>query len=263
MGARPLKIDPDWWKSLFDQTYLVTDARSVCDDRLTRREVDMVEDVMGLKTSHPILDLCGGHGRHALELFRRGFRDVTVVDYSGFLLDLGRENAATERASINFVNADARDTGLPDHSFRAVMVMANSFGYFLDPADDEKLLWEAYRLLAPGGILLLDLVDREFIVNEFKPLSWHEADGEIVVCRERELEGDLVISREMVLSKKDGLLRDKKYCVRLYGREEIGRLLDFSGFSRVRIRNGYNSHDRDGDYGFLTNRMIVTAQKPA
>ena len=35
-------FDPDWWKRLFDETYLITDARSVCDERVTRSEVDFL-----------------------------------------------------------------------------------------------------------------------------------------------------------------------------------------------------------------------------
>ncbi len=37
-----MKVDPDWWKKLFDDIYLVTDARSVCDDDITGREVDLI-----------------------------------------------------------------------------------------------------------------------------------------------------------------------------------------------------------------------------
>jgi D-alanine-D-alanine ligase len=37
-----IKVDPDWWKTLFDEVYLLTDARSVCDARITRREVDLI-----------------------------------------------------------------------------------------------------------------------------------------------------------------------------------------------------------------------------
>ena len=35
-------VDPDWWKKLFDEVYLITDARSVCDKVLTCREVDVI-----------------------------------------------------------------------------------------------------------------------------------------------------------------------------------------------------------------------------
>ena len=59
---------PDWWKTLFDETYLITDARSVCDEALTCSEVDFLEQALGLEKSWPILDLCGGQGRHSRDI---------------------------------------------------------------------------------------------------------------------------------------------------------------------------------------------------
>jgi D-alanine-D-alanine ligase len=62
------EVPPDWWKSLFDEIYLLTDARTVADRDLTRREVDMVCSLLPLQPGDRILDLCGGQGRHSLEL---------------------------------------------------------------------------------------------------------------------------------------------------------------------------------------------------
>ena len=152
-----VKVDSDWWKTLFDETYLITDARSVCDEKLTCREVDFVEYILGPKKTWPILDLCGGQGRHSLELSRRGLQDVTVLDYSEALINLGRESARKEGLDIQFVQGDARDTGLPGQRFRIVILMASSFGYFVDEGEDRKILEEIFRLLMPKGLLLLDL----------------------------------------------------------------------------------------------------------
>ncbi len=257
-----MKINPDWWKTLFDETYLITDARSVCDDELTCREADMVESRLELQKPWPILDLCGGHGRHAMELSSRGFEDVTVVDYSGFLIDRGRETARSMGLQTKFIRKDARETGLTSGAFRAAIVMANSFGYFVNADDDTRFLLEAHRLLAPGGKLLLDLTCKDFITENFKPMAWHEADEEIVICRERQMEQDMVYSREMVLSKTEGLIRDETYCVRLYSPERITELLTELGFSSITIQNNYASHRETGDYGYLNNRTIVVATKP-
>ena len=241
-----MKINPEWWKSLFDQVYLITDARSVCDDALTCREVDMLEDVLRLDKSLPVVDLCGGHARHAIELCRRGFADVTVLDYSPYLIEVGRKNARSAGVNVTFVQADARETGLPQHHFSAAIVMANSFGYFCDAEDDRRFLAEAHRLLSAGGTLLLDLADRDHIVNNFKPISWHEADDDIVVCRERSLEDDLALSREMVISKNNGLIRDEAYCIRLYTAERISGLLQSTGFSAPTIHNSFSCHRKRG-----------------
>jgi ubiquinone/menaquinone biosynthesis C-methylase UbiE len=86
-----IEVDPDWWKTLFDDVYLLTDARSVDNEAVTRREIDIFTALISLQARDRILDLCGGHGRHAMELSRRGFRDCTVLDYSQPLIDIGAE----------------------------------------------------------------------------------------------------------------------------------------------------------------------------
>ena len=255
------KVDPNWWKTLFDETYLITDARSVGDDNLTCREVDCIEEMLGLEKSWPILDLCGGQGRHSLELSRRGFQDVTVLDYSKALIDLGREMAQEERLNILFLKEDARNTGLPSRRFRSIITMASSFGYFVNEDQNEKILREAFRLLMPKGSLLLDLPNREHVLNHFTPQSWHEANEEIIVCRKKSLDEDIVYGREIVISKRKGLIRDVTYCTRLYSPEKITAMLKSTGFDAVSIQKDFVSHEDKQDYGLMTNRMIVIAYK--
>ncbi len=255
------KVDPDWWKALFDETYLVTDARTVCDEKLTCREVDFLEQVLELEKSWPILDLCGGQGRHSLELSRRGFQDVTTLDYSRVLIDLGREMAKRECLNTLFIRSDARETGLSSQSFRVIIVMASSFGYFVDEGENEKILREAFRLLKPRGSLFLDLPHREYVLKNFVPQSWHEANEEIVVCRQRRLGDDIIYGREMVISKTKGMIRDATYSTRLYSPEKITTLLRSAGFTSVTIQKDFVSHGEKGDYGLMTNRMTVIADK--
>ena len=149
MGAIP--VDPLWWQNLFDEVYLITDARSVCNEELTRWEVDFLEAHLQIGKSDTVLDLCGGHGRHSLELARRGYGAATVLDYSGYLVQLGRDKAGQQGLPVCFVQADARETGLAGERFDFVLVMANSFGYFPDDSDNLQILCEAYRLCRPGG----------------------------------------------------------------------------------------------------------------
>ncbi len=58
-----IDVDPDWWKTLFDEVYLVTDARSVGDESITRQEIDIILELVPMQPDDRILDLCGGHGR--------------------------------------------------------------------------------------------------------------------------------------------------------------------------------------------------------
>ena len=112
-----IRVEHDWWKTLFDEVYLVTDAPFVCNPALTKREVDVIEKALGLQFAARILDVCGGQGRHALELARRGYQHLAVLDYSDFLLDRGRWEAAASGVNVTFCQGDARAMPLPTASF--------------------------------------------------------------------------------------------------------------------------------------------------
>ncbi|UCF29800.1 MAG: class I SAM-dependent methyltransferase [bacterium] len=258
-----IRVNEDWWKTLFDEIYLLTDARSVCDEELSSREVDLICRLMAPGKEDRILDMCGGQGRHSLELASRGFAGCTVLDYSQYLVDQGMKTARSRKIEVDFIRSDARDTGLPGSSFDHVMILGNSLGYLPEIDDDLKILKEAYRLLKAGGNLLLDVADGKLVKDSMAPVAWHETDGTVVVCRRRELKGDSVSARELVLCKERGLLRDQAYRVRLFESNDLKGLLTEAGFSTVDVHSDFSPHAGDEDYGFMDKRLLVTAVKGA
>jgi D-alanine-D-alanine ligase len=256
-----IKVDNNWWRDLFDEIYLLTDARSVCNEKLTNQEVDFLEDALDLDKSCSILDLCGGQGRHSLELSRRGYVKVTVLDYSQYLLTLGEEKAKREKLSTIFIQGDARSTGLPRQSYKFIIIMASSFGYFANEEENINILREAYRLLIPNGKILLDLPDKDYVINNLKSISSHTVNKDISVRRERELSDDIIFSREIVISEKKGCIKDSRYCTRLYTPEKISELMYHVGFSSVVTQKGFMNRGPKGDFGCMTNRMVVLGEK--
>ncbi len=254
-------INPDWWKEIFDEVYLMTDARTVCDDELTRKEVDFISVFMDIGKISPVLDLCGGQGRHSLELARRGYTDLTVLDYSGFLLDMGKQKAGEEGLHISFLRGDARDTGLADGRFQHIIVMASSFGYFIDEQENNRILSESFRLLGPGGKLLLDLPDRDYVLQHFRSSSHHRVNEDISVKRQRMIRQDVIYSTEIVVSDQQGCIRKNTYCTRLYSRDDLRQLLRKVGFQTVAFKKDFMNRADQGDYGCMTNRMVVIGEK--
>jgi D-alanine-D-alanine ligase len=256
-----IQVNENWWKNIFDEIYLLTDARSVCNEELTKEEVDFLEKTFLVNKNAAILDQCGGQGRHSLELSRRGFKNVVVLDYSKYLVYLGKKNAAKEKLNTTFIQGDARTVGVCNHSIKYLIIMASSFGYFTRDKENQKILKEAFRLLQPKGKILLDLPKKEYVVNKFKPSSNHKVDNDITVTREREIRKDVIYSRETITSKSKGCLRINNYCTRLYTPEEITQLLYKTGFSSVVCTLDFMNRDNEADYGCMTNRMIIIAEK--
>ncbi|MBN1476313.1 methyltransferase domain-containing protein [Candidatus Sumerlaeota bacterium] len=258
-------LPTDWWQTLFNSVYLKTDGDVVENAANTGAEVELLISRAGLEPNDHILDLCCGQGRHSLELARRGFREVTGVDRSRYLVRLARQRAKREGLKVTFREGDARRVRLPQNSFHCVAIMGNSFGYFEQEEDDLVVLRGAARTLRPGGTLALDLTDGDWMREHFEPRSWEWIDQEHFVCRERSLasDGQRLISREVVVHAERGVIVDQFYAERLYSEEAIRTLLDRAGFETVRLHGPVEaSSERGQDLGMMAHRMFLTANAP-
>ena len=223
-------VDTDWWKTIFDEIYLLTDARTVCDDELTRKEVDFITTFMN-------------PGKNSA------------------ILDLGGKKANEEGLSVQFLQSDARSIPLPDDQFHFIILMASSFGYFEEDNENSKILAEAFRLLLPSGQLLLDIPDRDYMIGNFRPSSFHRVNDDISVERHRQIKGNVIFSKETVLSLKKGCIRENTYCMRLYSMDDLKRLLLKKGFIKVSFKKDFMDRSNLGDFGCMTNRMVAIAKK--
>ena len=259
-------LPAEWWRKLFNALYVKTDGDDVENNENTRRDVDFILAAAAVQPHSQILDLCCGQGRHCLELARRGFRNVTGVDRSRYLVRLAKKRAQNERLQVVFKEGDARNPRLPESSFDCVAIMGNSFGYFSNKQDDEKVLSTVGKLLRPSGQLVLDITDGAYMADHFERRSWEWIDEHHFVCRERSLSSDRerLISREVIVHDELGVIADQFYAERLYTREGIAKLLEKCGFRNVRHHgNAEALSDRDQDLGMMARRLLLSADAPA
>jgi D-alanine-D-alanine ligase len=258
-------LPTEWWRTLFNSLYLETDGDVVENDRNTEQEIDLLVKSAGLEPNDRILDLCCGQGRHVLELARRGFKNVTGIDRSRYLVRLARKRARQRGLSVSFHEGDARKFRAPDSSFHCVCILGNSFGYFDREEDDIAVLGAVKRALASGGTLVMDLTDGDWMRSHFEVRSWEWIDQNHFVCRERGLAGDSerLISREVVVHAERGVIADQFYAERLYSRERIQALLESVGFTNLRFHAFVvPDSSRNQDLGMMAHRMFLTCEAP-
>ncbi len=256
-------LQKDWWRKIFNSMYLKTDADVVNDSDITKKEIDMFVSILDIKTDSAILDLCCGHGRHSLELARRGFTNVKGLDRSHYLIQKAKQNAKKEGLDIKFKEGDARKIPYPDNSFNFVMILGNSFGYFESVDDDIRILKEVFRVLKPDGKILIDVSDGEYLRQNYQPRSWEWIDKKYFVCRERSLTSDKqrLISREIISHIEKGVIVDQFYAERLYDRDVLLNILSRAGFKNIAFNADLLTESKKNqDLGMMERRIIVTGE---
>jgi D-alanine-D-alanine ligase len=255
-------VHPDWWRGIFNSLYLKTDADVVDDQNITRQEVGLFSEILKISPEDKILDLCCGQGRHFLELARKGFKYVEGLDRSHYLIQKAKGNEKKEGLNVKFREGDARKLPYLPDTFDVTMILGNSFGYFDTIQDDLRVLKEVCKVLKPWGKLLVDVTDGEYLREHFQPRSWEWIDKKHFVCRERSLslDGQRLISREVIAQVEKGVIADQFYAERLYTKESLRELMRAAGFTDFAF-HGEISPDsqRNQDLGMMEKRIIATA----
>src|SRR5262249_11630978 len=152
--------DP-WYASWFGEEYLALYPER--DDHEAALQALFARDVLAPYAGRgavPFLDLACGTGRHAVSLAEGGA--VAGLDLSLPLLATARGRGGDGRAS--YTRGDMRRLPFRSGIFGAVVNFFTSFGYFDEVRDDEGVLREIHRVLAPGGAFLSDVFNAERVV---------------------------------------------------------------------------------------------------
>lgn len=174
-----------------------------------------------------ILDCPCGQGRHAHLLAEAGY-DVDGVDYSPDLL--ARAKARGHGTNLRYTRGDMRS--LPTkwtRRFDAVVNLFTSFGFFADPADDQRVVHEFARVLRPGGILAWHGASRDGVMARFLSRDWwRTSDGSLVAQRRSfdALSGILTVESEWRGSSGKG---ERAHRLRLYTATRFAELCRDAG----------------------------------
>ncbi len=223
------KVRP-WWEELFNDDFIRT-MMKISDAQIST-EVDFIEESLGLDKGAMVLDLACGTGRHAIELTRRGYQ-VVGFDLSLAMLAKAADEAQDRNQRINFVQGDMREMTF-DGTFDGVYCWNTSFGFF----EEEKnitIIENVRRALKPGGMVLLDVINRDFVAQGCPSLVWFEGDG--CVCMD-DMSIDWITSRMKVkrtMMMDDGRSREIEYSVRIYSLHELGKILHDLAFKVTQV----------------------------
>jgi len=244
-----------WWEEMFCEEFLR--AIPILSARQLEREVNFIDEGLSVAQGGKILDLACGAGQHAVELAARGY-DLVGFDLSQSQLDWAGGLAQERGQRLQFTYGDMRELSYQE-SFDDIYSWNTSFGFF----EEEKNFDVAQRIfkaLRPGGRLLLDVVNRDFVVSQQPGQTWFEGDG--CVCID-DVSIDFITSRLRVkrtMMLTNGKNRECSYSVRMYGLHELGKILHDVGFKILKVSG---RPEMPGVFfGAASPRIIILASKP-
>ena len=235
--------DRDWFKTLHGSLWLRPDEGG-------EDEADSLRRMLRIRTGQRVLDAPCGAGRVAYHLAKYGVEVVGIDLRSTFV------NRAKRRFSRDGVRADLRSMDLRsvefENEFHAIYNWFNSFGYFPD-SENADVVRRFARALRPGGRLLIDQLNRERILRNFRPVSVNHGVlfRSMWDSREERLIGQRVI---------DGITDDEsRSSQRLYTLSQMRDLLASAGLGVEVVYGSLNCEP----YHRGSRQMIVIARKPS
>ena len=269
-----------WTEEMFIDS---PEAFAVTMRRRVERTGEEVDDLLALLAAHEVtpetaLDVACGIGRHAVELAEAGV-DVHGVDISPQYIEAAGERAAEAglKGRASFEVDDMRNLDERDGTYDLVTNMWTAFGYF-EEATNEAVAGGFRERVADDGALVMDLVNKEGVMADFRSSSAHENDGLLYVEQQDytpetgRMETTLRLFRtgeeasdgSKGATNDDGTdgdptyehLGDLSWDLRLYSPAELRRLLERAGFRDVSMYSGLDGEALERD----SPRLVVVAE---
>lgn len=237
-------------------------------DRLFPAGAAQVEFVTSLLPEEAyVLDAAAGTGNLAVELCKRG-HTVTALDLDASMVErMEAKRSALEPHSLNPLCMDMRHIdSLPQQSFDAVVCVGNSIVHLADAAEIGQTLAKMRSLLKSGGILILQTVNYDRILDQGiteLPLLKHSGIDGSAVAFQRSYEqlssGQLAFHGQLIV-ERDGQAEEHGNTVELIPmrRGLLERLLAEAGFDSVTVYGSFKGEP----HGPNAAATVVTARRP-
>lgn len=176
-----------WYETWFDSSYYHT-LYSHRNDEEAAAFIDLLLQKVDIAEGARVLDLCCGRGRHAVQIFKKGY-DVTGVDLSANNIELAGKHSCEK---LRFVQHDMRDP--LEGRYNLILNLFTSFGYFDSEAEHLHTLQSVRDALEPDGIFVQDFLNVKKAQMGLIPEETFEREG-IQFSLSREIRNGSIVKK--------------------------------------------------------------------
>lgn len=210
-----------------------------------------------LPAAPAILDLGCGRGRLSLALCARG-ATVSGLDINAEYLDIAKERAGSLCLTVDWRLGDERKLDIVNE-FDAVVSAFTSFGYHTDD-ENEDVVRRVTRALRPGGLLFLEILNRDAPGMLEDSASVEDVGAGIRIVKEYTYDWATGKRTITFTYLENGCVSDGgSLAVRMYSLHEILHLLGRCGLSTISV----NEHLRGGSFRPTSEHIALVARKEA
>ena len=233
------KAASEWWHEFFPA---FRPLFGVVSQKSTNAQVRYIIRKMNLKPGRKFLDCPCGIGRIALPLARKGVR-VTGVDITPSYLEELESRAKRAGLKIKCLHRDMRRIDFKEQ-FDAVANLWTSFGFFEKESENLLVLKKAFQALKPGGKFVLHLINRDWVIANYRSRGWFDCGG-IRVLENNEFDFTRSVSNADWHMIKDGQENVYKTNIRMYSCHELVGMFARAGFVNIEPSGGTSDEPVD------------------
>ncbi len=190
----------------------------------------------------PFLDVGCGFGRHSLELAKRG-HDVVGIDPAEAMIaaanERKRELPKNKQDRATFV-VSSGENFQTDHKFGTAICLMTTFGQVSASGPNNGLLTAIQQNLKPGGKLILELPQKQTMIDTLKSSDRFGTDTHYTdITRKFDPDTECIVETFKLVSPES--TRHFLLSYKLYNQAELETELTSAGFSLVAMFGNYSS----------------------
>lgn len=227
---------------MYDHMFAEATLNSVSLKDKARQEVEFLISVMNLPSGSRILDLPCGTGRHSQIFAEQGF-EVTGVDISPACIEIAKKDFSS---NAKYLLGDMQSLAAFRNQFDCVLNLFSSFGYFATDEENDAVLRGMADTLRPSGKLVLNLVNRDFLLSIYKPSFWFKS-GPILTVNAGNYDSKTHYNESYMTLKNEetGETTLSYHRIRLYSAEEIVSLMKRNGLTDIQVYGDFYGNEFD------------------
>ena len=244
-----------WYKKSFGAAYL-----ELYSHRTNEEALEQIKGLLNLidpSMRGPTLDLCCGAGRHLVALRELGMKNLTGLDLSEHLLSVAElELNGADNENVELIQGDMRY--IPRKNFyKNIFSLFTSFGYFDSDIENISVINGVYSALKPGGVFLMDYLNRNYIIKNLIADNVVQGDGYTVHNTRWITDDGKRVEKKIVFEMNTGERQEFNESVRMYSENEMIEMCENAGFVGIKMLGGLNKEPLNSN----ASRMIITATK--